>query len=660
MISPPAEERRRPVRLPRSLPGRRAIPEPISSAYAGFFGGAGFYLRVGMLAAVALFAFGILGLRLWSLQVLQGPRYTHLAQRQTFRYVDLPAPRAPIVDAKGRTLAGTSGRLVLTADAESLGSDTEHGGWVPTRHGLRLLARVASLAQTDVATLVERIRHSRVRSPYAPAVVLPHLKRGLADFLDERAVAFPGLHVAALPVRSYPQGALGSEFLGLLGEINEDQLKERKFRGARPGEVIGQSGVEWQYDRLLNGGLERDRVAVDSLGRAVGPLRPLKRSVPRRGLALTIDASLQRTAELAIRHGIAAAHVAGHAAARNGAAVVMNAHTGGLLALASWPSFNQVAAADSPEYLARLLNDKSSLPGVFNLATQGLFPTGSTFKPIVAEAALAIGLISPYTGISCMGSYTVGGHTFFNVESNVNAVMSLPEALTVSCDTWFYQVGSMFYRKQAADGSLAMQHWAKLLGLGHTTGLDIPNEAGGVVPTPRWLKATYSGWAANWYEGDSVNLAVGQGRLQVTPLQLAVAYAALANGGTVVRPHVARALVNASGHVLGPLRFQPRAHLRLTDAWAIRDGLYSAAHAPNGTSSAVFAGFQPAVCGKTGTAEAPPGDDHSWYASWAPCNDPQIVVVVVIPHGGFGAEAAAPAAKEIYQAYFSRRGYSTR
>src|SRR5205823_5251713 len=220
-----------------------------------------------------------------------------------------------------------------------------------------------------------------------------------------------------------------------------------------------------------------------------GPLRPLKRSVPHRGLALTIDARLQRAAEHAIRHGIAAAHAKGHGQARNGAAVVMDAHTGGLLALASWPSFNQVAAADSPEYLSRLLDPNSSLPGVFNLATQGLYPTGSTFKPIVAEAALATGLISPYSGIPCTGSYTVGGHVFHNVESNVNAVMSLPEALTVSCDTWFYQLGSMFYRRQVATGRIDMQRWAKALGPGQPTGLDLPSEAGRVVPTPAWPKA---------------------------------------------------------------------------------------------------------------------------------------------------------------------------
>src|SRR5437764_691356 len=378
MITPSPAQRRRPPRLPRSLSrGGRPIPEPISSAHAGFFGGAGFYLRVGILAAVALTAFGILALRLWSLQVLQGPRYSHLAQRQTFRYVDLPAPRAPIVDAKGKTLAGTTGRLVLTADAESLGRDVGRGRWVPTPHGRRLLQRVARLGDTNLPTLLERVRRSRIRSPWAPAVVLPHLTR-----------------------------------------------------------------------------------------------------------ALTIDARLQRAAEHAIRDGIAAAQKNGHADARNGAAVVMNAHTGGLLALASWPSFNQVAAADSPDYLARLLNPKSSLPGVFNLATEGLYPTGSTFKPIVAEAALSAGLITPYSGIPCTGTYTVGGHVFSNVESNVNAVMSLPEALTVSCDTWFYRVGSMFYRRQATTGQTDMQNWARMLGLGHTTGLDIPGEAGGGRPAP--------------------------------------------------------------------------------------------------------------------------------------------------------------------------------
>ncbi|HYZ79204.1 MAG TPA: penicillin-binding transpeptidase domain-containing protein [Gaiellaceae bacterium] len=640
------------MRLPRSLPQVRPVAEPISSAHAGFFGGAGFYVRVGILAAVAISIFGFLALRLWSLQVLQGPRYAHQAARQTFRYVDLPAPRAPIVDVKGRPLAGTQGRLVVTADPETLGKIDAHGRWHPSPRGRELLGRLGRLTGDPTGLLVRRLKHSVLRSPYAPAIVVPHLKRPLSQFLNERSRAFPGLHVAAYPARLYPQGNFGTEFLGLNGEINPDQLHDRRYPRAKPGEIVGQSGVEAIYDRWLNGGLVRNRVAVDSLGRAVGPLRPLSVVQPRRGLQLTIDAKLQRVAERAIRDGIALAQANGRYDARAGAAVVMNPHTGAILALASYPTFNQLAAANDPDYLARLFDQKNS-PLLVDRATQGIYPTGSTFKPIVAEAALSTGLLTPYSSLPCTPTYTVGDTTFKNVDPFVNAMLSLPEALTVSCDTWFYRVGYLFYLRQASTGAIDMQRWARLLGVGHTTGLDLPGEAGGAVPTPGNLKRLQPSDPI-WYPGQSVNLSIGQGLLQVTPLQLAVAYSAFANGGTVVRPHVARALLTPRGDVAKLLRFPPRRHLYLKDLWAIREGLYNAANAPNGTSFRVFggAGFPIKVVGKTGTAQAPPGNDHSWYASWAPAGNPKVVVVVVIEHGGFGAEAAAPAAREIYSEYF--------
>src|SRR5439155_1264425 len=181
----------------------------------------------------------------------------------------------------------------------------------------------------------------------------------------------------------------------------------------------------------------------------------------------------------------------------------------------------------------------------------------------------------------------------------------------------------------------------------YPTGLALPGEAGGVVPTPAWLRRTFHDPAQRiWYEGYSVNLSIGQGYLAVTPLQLAVAYSALANGGNVVRPHVASAVVSATGRVLRRLRFPPTAHQKLTDASAIRQGLYDAAHAGNGTAAAVFGSFPIAVAGKTGTAQTPHGSDHSWYASWAPAAHPRVVVVVLIEHGGFGVESAAPAARE--------------
>jgi penicillin-binding protein 2 len=208
----------------------------------------------------------------------------------------------------------------------------------------------------------------------------------------------------------------------------------------------------------------------------------------------------------------------------------------------------------------------------------------------------------------------------------------------------------MFYGEQQR-GHLYMQDWARRLGVGHPTGFDVPGEAAGLVPTPGWLKRTFKqAWQRIWYEGYSVNLAVGQGQLAITPLQLAVAYSTLANGGTVVRPHVGRAVLDSSGQIIRQLRYPARRHVGLHDVGAIRDGLFAGAH--SGTSGSVFGSFTIPVAGKTGTAEAPPGSDHSWYASWAPAYSPKLVVVVMIEHGGFGAEAAAPAAKEIYSAYF--------
>ena len=633
----------------------RPMVEPISVVERGFFGSAGFYVRVGMLAVLALSLFGILGLRLWSLQVIQGRHYAHVARAQSFRTILLPARRASIFDRSGRLLVGTHGRVGVTADASTLGRIDSHGRWRPTPAGRAQLRRLAVLARVPTWKLVARVRGSIRRSPYAPAMVLPVATREFALYLDERASSFRGLEVVAVPERRYPEGALGSEFLGLLGEVSARELHQHRYRTAKPGQLVGQSGVEASYESLLDGGLERARVPVDARGKVVGPVRTLPYRRSARRLRLTIDARLQSVAERAIVDGIAFAHRAGHSDADAGAAVVMNPRNGAIYALASYPHYNQAAAAHNPRYLARLFDARNSTVPLLDRATQGLYPTGSTFKPIAAEAALATGLITPRSILPCTGSITVGNIVFHNVEPAINADLNLDQALTISCDTWSYRLGTEFYARQAATGALDLQRWALRLGLGHPTGLDVPGEAGGVVPTPAWLRQTFQDPAQRiWYEGYSVNLSIGQGYLAVTPLQLAVAYSALANGGEVVRPHVASAVVSATGRVLRRLRFPPAAHLKLTDAWAVRQGLYDAAHAGNGTSAAVFGSFPIPVAGKTGTAQTPHGSDHSWYASWAPAAHPRLVVVVLIEHGGFGVESAAPAAREIYSAFFHK------
>ena len=623
---------------------------PVSVAAADFHGSAGFFLRVGIIGLATLGLFGLLALRLWSLQVVRGPQFVLAAQRQTFRLIDLPAPRGQIVDAKGRLLAGTSGGLAVSVDSSVLGLIDQHGRWWPTRQGRALLHHLGELAGVPPATFIQRIRHSEFKSPYSSAVVLPRVSRDLGFFLDEHARQFPGIRVVALPDRSYPSGSIGSEFLGLLGEISSTQLAAHNHPGAKPGAVVGQSGAEAAYDRLLNGGLEKARVVVDAQGRPIGPARVVRTPRPASVLQLTVDLRIQRAAEKAVQDGIALAHANGHYDAHAGAAVVMNPRDGSIYALASYPRFDQARAATSPEYLQQLLNPNDPRHLLVNRATQGMYPTGSTFKPIVAEAALAAGLIGPYSTLPCTSTYLVGNHVFRNVEAGVNASLTLAQALSISCDTWFYRLGSMFYSAQQ-QGHLYMQDWARRLGVGHPTGFDVPGEAPGLVPTPGWLKRTFKEpWQRIWYEGYSVNLAVGQGQLAITPLQLAVAYATLANGGTVVRPHVGKAVLNSSGQIMRDLRFPPDRHVALHDVGTIRDGLFAGAH--TGTSGSVFGNFPIPVAGKTGTAEAPPGSDHSWYASWAPAYNPKLVVVVMIEHGGFGAEAAAPAAKEIYSAYF--------
>src|SRR5581483_9830410 len=499
------------------------------------------------------------------------------------------------------------------------------------------------------ATLIARVRASLVQSPFAPAVIVPHATRALSFYLDERSDGYPGLHVVQLPVRDYPQGAIGGEFLGLLGQVSRDELAQTRYRHAKPGEIVGQSGVEATYDRYLNAGFAHARVRVNALGAIASPLRaePLKKAPA--GLQLTIDARVQRAAVQAVRHGIALAHRAGYADADAGAAVVMDARTGALKALASYPSVNQVAVARDPGYLQRLIN--GSQPGLLDIATQGQFPAGSTFKPIVAEAALAGRLITPWTPMACTGSLTVGNIVFHNVEPSIDETMDLPQALEMSCDTWFYRLGEQFYFRQE-QGWAGIQHWARLLGLGRPTGIDVPGEAPGVVPTPGWLKDTFgTSNQGSWYEGTSVNLSIGLGYLEVTPLQLAVAYAALANGGTVVRPHVGQAILGPHRRVL---RFPPVRRVALREVWAIRQGLFQAAHGSTGTSTAVFGDFRVPVAGKTGTAQDPHGSDDSWYASWAPADHPRYVVVVLIAHGGFGADAAAPAARDVYSALFRR------
>ena len=616
--------------------------QPYSRADAPYFRSPGFYVRIGGLAVVVGIAICLLVLRAWSIQILHGPSYKTLATHQAFRTVNLIGPRGAIVDDRGRLLANTTGHVVVVADPGTLGAFDTHG-WHPSAVGLSILTRFSKLANVPVNTLVIRMERAVVRSPFAPAVVVPHPSSGLQFYLDERPTGYPGVKVTAIPSRSYPQGNFGSEFLGLLGEVSQPELGTTRYAHAKAGEVVGQSGVEATYDSLLNPGFVSAHVRVDSLGRIAGPLEvPRGKQLP--SLKLTIDARLQRAAQNAVADGIRLALGIGNHPT-GGSAVVMNPYTGAIYALASVPTYNQVAAANDPSYNAKLYTDPRQL--LTNRAIAGVYPTGSTFKPIIAEAALSAGIITPDTSLLCSGSFNLGGTVFHNVEAGVYESMTLHTALAQSCDTWFYRLGDRVYVADPAKQGTIIQQWARKLGLGSTPPIDVTGATPGWVPAPGKTFEKVMGFP--WTEGQTINLAIGQGALQVSPLQLAVAYSTIANGGTVVTPHVAAGVVR--GGVTKLFHFKPQRKVKLVDVNAIRQGLYEAAHV--GTSAAVFSTYPVPVAGKTGTAESGPGrDDHSWYASWAPAGHPEVVVVCMVEHGGFGAQAAAPCARDIYNAFF--------
>jgi penicillin-binding protein 2 len=621
--------------------------QPYSRADAPYFRSPGFYVRVGGLAVVLAAGVALLLVRAWSLQVLHGKEYASQAHHQAHRTVDLIGARGAIVDDHGRLLAGTTGHVVIDADAASLGSRDAHGVWSPSAAGLAEIRRLAKFAGTRKRQLVKRIAHDVLQAPFAPAVVIPNPTPALTNYIQERSARFPGFNVAEAGTRSYPLGAFGSSFLGLLGQISKRELKSGAYGPkAQSGQIVGQSGVEAAYDSILDGGFLKARIAVDSLGRIKGELVFPKEKEPPT-LQLSIDTNLQRAAENAIYNGMADARRSGYSPT-GGSAVAIDPWTGAIKAIASYPTFNQRLAATSSHYLSRLYADTTGVP-TLNRAISGAYPTGSTFKPIIAEAALSGGIITPYTPQLCTGSFVLGNHTFFNVERGLYESMTLPTALEQSCDTWFYRLGDRIWAADPAKKATLIQHWARLLGLGTTPPVDLTGATAGYLPMPGAYFERLTG--TPYYEGQAINLSIGQGALQVSPLQLAVAYSALINGGTVVRPHVAEAVIRNG--VRHELRFKPVRRLHLSPStWAIKEGLYEAANSPSGTSGAVFGGFKPTVAGKTGTAQAPPLDDHSWYASWAPYDHPQLVVVVMIEHGGFGVDAAAPAAKQIYEAYF--------
>lgn len=603
-------------------------------------------IRVALIGMLAVVVFVVILFRLWFLQILTGTEYVAQANDNRLRTVKLVPPRGTILDRNGKI-------IVDNRPGNAIGirpMDVPPGELKP------LIRRLALVLHTPPADIRRQLRQ-HAANPYDLVVVKEDVSRREFSYILERKASFPGVEVQKNYLRDYPDGDLAAQLLGYTGEISEQQLKESRFRGYSPGDVIGQSGVEYTYDRWLRGRDGALKVEVDAFGRPKTQVPGGRLPQPGDSLVLTIDQRVQRAAENAVRYGIDLAHASSNWRANAGAAVVMDPRNGELLAMASYPTYDPAIFANglTKKEWKELRRPSANNP-LLERADQSAYPVGSTFKLIDAVAALEEGVISPYSTFSCPGYFKAYGSTWHCwVYPGAHGSIPLDLALEESCDVYFYNVGLLFYQRKGTE----LEDWAKRLGLGHLTGIDIPGEVPGLVPTPEWRRKTFTNPIDKlWKPGNSINLAIGQGDLQTTPLQMAVAYSAVANGGSIVEPHLGLKVLSPEGKLVEriPGAAPKKLDISLATLDAVRRGIRLAASGPVGTSTSVFAGFPVPVAGKTGTAEVFGKGDYSWYVSWAPADNPRYLVAVMIEQGGHGGTAAAPAARMIYDTLFNVKG----
>jgi penicillin-binding protein 2 len=599
----------------------------------------GFALRVAILGGAALVMFAVIFFRLWYLQVLSGDKYLVEANNNRIREIRVTAPRGQILDRNGHVLVENRTSLALQLNPQKL-----PGNAGERRAELTRLGHAAGIPLRRI----RRDMHDQLKVlASAPVTLQRDVNYDLVYYLQEHQANFPGVAVQRIFVRRYPDGTLGAHLFGNVGEIDSKELKEPRYKGLKPGDQIGQDGVEYTYDRYLRGRDGQTRVQVDSLGRPT-PGGQLSAVPPKPGdnLQLSIDAGVQAAGE----SGLASLGLPG-------AFVAMDVRNGQVLGLGSNPTFDpSVFTKPITQSQYKQLTSNTTDAPLTDRAIRGLYPTGSTFKPITAMAALTGGVITPATPITDTGGLTVGGITFHNAGGGAYGTLSLPSALQVSDDVFFYTLGLRM------NGTLQLQNWAHRLGIGTPTGIDLPGESAGLLPTPAWRNRLYRKKLTDrpWSAGDNINLAVGQGDVQVDPLQLADAYAAIGNGGTLLRPHVGMQVVDTAGRVVQELNPSPRRQIPINAGYrsAILDGLHMAAQSPGGTSYAVFGGFPVPVAGKTGTAQRTGQADQSWYSVLAPYPNPRVVVTVTVERGGFGVDSAAPVAEQILSQYFHAKAHA--
>jgi len=604
-------------------------------------------VRIAALGMVAVVLIGILLTRLWFLQVIGGQAYAQRAEENRIRTIKEPAPRGLITDRTGRHVLAQNrpGWNVVARPAELQG---------PRRRAV--LARLAPVLDVPLREMLAKMAKADRDAPLEGVVLSEDVDQDLQIALAERARDFPGVTLERTFVRTYPDDTLAAHLLGYTGPIFAEEYQRYRDQGYVGNERVGVSGVEAEYESYLRGVKGDRRVEVTASGEPTGR-GTISSAPPTPGdtLRLTVDLNTQRALEQQLKF-----RVEDSPTATGAAGVAMDPRTGEVLAMASFPTYSPDAYARNRTRLVQRYNRDRNRP-LFPRAIQGSYPPGSTFKAVTLSSALQLGLLTPETQIGSPSEIELYNTVFPNFRRQSHGMLTPPRALEVSSDTFFYSLGSRFWERRRSEGTEFQQVWAQRFGFGRATGVDLPGESPGLVPSEDWKQETFATDPDNnfWKPGDDINMTVGQGYLQVTPLQMAVAYSAIANGGTIPTPTIAREIVGPTGQVERRLSAAtPSRNVPLSPATlrTVREGLYLASNGGEGTATQVFANVRLAgvdVAGKTGTAE--PGirgeEDHSWFVGYAPYEDPRIVVAVVVEHGGTGATAAAPAVCRTMAAY---------
>lgn len=580
--------------------------------------------RIRVAYFVVMFMLGLLCLRLWYLQILGGNHYRKLSENNRIRIQKIKAPRGIILDSRGCILADNRPSFDLCLTPQ----DTSHAEIV--------LGHLADLLGTDLYLLKKRFVKSRGRPPFEPILLRADVSRDTVGLVLAHRLDLPGVSVVPIPVRHYSHETLACHLLGHLGEIGPKKLDHPDFSHYKMGDFVGKCGVEQAVELQLKGVEGGYQAEVDAVGYKINIMGRVD-PIPAHNVVLTIVADLQKTAEDALE-------------GKPGAIVAIDPRNGRVLAMVSSPGFNPnlFSRGISPHEWDALINNPEH--PLMNRCIQGTHPPGSTYKLITAAAALDGGLVNPDTSFFCGGSLRCGNRSYRCWKKSGHGKVDLMKGLVESCDVYFYNLGSLLDPDILAE-------YARAFGLGMTTGISLSDEKPGFIPTSGWYQSKYG---IPWQSGETLSIAIGQGSNQVTPLQLVLAYAAIANGGTLYKPLCIDRIVTVEGEVIE--RFNPATKgeipLSLENIKLLRECLWGAVNAPSGTGWKARLPYVD-VAGKTGTAQVVSLNreklsypargtlDHAWFAGFAPKEDARIAVVVLVEHGGHGGSAAAPIAKKI-------------